>query len=274
MPTSRRVSAMSTLHLVCAAGEGTRFHDLLGDLPKPLIRLEGRRLLDWAIRSLPIRSGDRVAVVVQRRHEVRRRFESRVLDPGTGPPLEWVELDAPTRGQLETALAAIEALGSTPRHGDDARDRSLAIYNCDTYFESDTLAGMLDDESNAGILPCSLEPGDSWSFCEVDDADRVRRIAEKIRVGPWATAGFYFFRDLEIFVARAGEAVATFDTVAASSKVASGSELYVAPLYQRYLDAGETIAIDRVRTFKPMGTPEQIERYWGVSEETLKAENA
>ncbi|MDA0975251.1 MAG: NTP transferase domain-containing protein [Phycisphaerales bacterium] len=261
---------MSTLHLVCAAGEGTRFHDLLGDRPKPLIRLEGRRLLDWAIRSLPIRSGDHVAVVVQRRHEVRRRFESLVLDPGTGPPLEWVELDAPTRGQLETALAAIEALvGGT---GTDSR--SLAIYNCDTFFESDTLAGMLEDESNAGVLPCSLEPGDSWSFCEVDDADRVLRIAEKKRVGPWATAGFYFFRDLETFVARAREAVATFDVVAASRTAASGSELYVAPLYQRYLDAGETIAIDRVRTFKPMGTPEQIERYWGVSEEALKAENA
>lgn len=261
---------MNTLHLICAAGEGTRFRGLLGDLPKPLIRLEGRRLLEWSMRSLPIRDGDRVAIVVQRRQEVRRRFEAGGADIAFAPPLEWVELEAPTRGQLETALAAIDELAGRPISDAAA---SLAIYNCDTYFESPTLSAQLDDPSNAGVLPCSREPGDSWSFCEVDEHDRVLRIAEKVRVGPWATAGFYFFGDLGTFVARARDAVATFDASAGSRKAASGSELYVAPLYQRYIDAGEAVRLDRVSVFKPMGTPEQVERYWGVSPDALAAEN-
>ena len=264
---------MSVDHLVCAAGEGARFRHLFGTLPKPLIRLRDATLLEWAIRSLPIAVGDRLVVVVQRRHGIRQRIATS-LEATPAGPVVWIELDRPTRGQLETALTALEVLESTSRNADDERHRSLAIYNCDTFFESDTLAAAMTDPTLAGVLPCAQEPGDAWSFCAVDARDRVLRIAEKKRVGPWATAGFYFFRDRETFVARAREAVATFDAVAASSKAASGSELYVAPLYQRYLDAGETIAIDRVRTFKPMGTPEQIERYWGVSEETLKAENA
>jgi choline kinase len=184
---------MSVDHLVCAAGEGARFRHLFGTLPKPLIRLRGATLLEWAIRSLPIAVGDRLVVVVQRRHGIRQRIATS-LDATPAGPVVWIELDRPTRGQLETALTALEVLGSTSRNADDERHRSLAIFNCDTFFESDTLAAAMTDPTLAGVLPCAQEPGDAWSFCAVDARDRVVRIAEKKRVGPWATAGFYFFR--------------------------------------------------------------------------------
>lgn len=245
---------MAIDYVVCAAGAGTRFHQELGDLPKPLIRLQGATLLEWSLRSLPIGAGDGVVVITQAAHGVRSAMEDVLRDALPEARLAWIELPGLTRGQLETAIAAAPYL---------APGRAIAIYNCDTYFESDTLPELLRRPGLAGVIPCSQEAGDAWSFCAVDAEDRVLRVAEKARVGPWATAGLYVFGDSRTFLTRARAAV----------EGGGAGELYVAPLYQEYVDRGEEVRIDRVRSFRPMGTPAQIADYWGVMIGELRAEN-
>jgi NDP-sugar pyrophosphorylase family protein len=240
--------------VVCAAGAGTRFRPLLGDLPKPLIRLRGRALLHWSLRSLPMVEGDTLVVITQAVDRIGERLGDELEAAFPSVEARWIELTRQTRGQLETAISAESCL----RPG-----AAIAIYNCDTYFQSDKLLELVNDPSLAGIVPCSREPGDAWSFCEVDDQDHVLRIAEKQRVGPWATTGLYFFRDAGRFLQRAHAAV----------ERGTPGELYVAQLYQEYVDAGERVRIDRVADFRPMGTPEQVEHYWGLSPAALRGEN-
>ena len=245
---------MTTNYVICAAGEGTRFRGALGDLPKPLIRLHGATLLEWSLRALPIFEDDRVVIIAQSRHGLRGRLHDVVRDRYPLHAIEWVELPAATGGQLETVLAAEPHL---------APDAPLVVYNSDTFFRSRTLLGAMAQEEVEGIIPCSQEPGDAWSFCRVDAHDRVLQVEEKVRISPWASVGFYFFRDLPCFLDRARTAVAR----------GKGEELYVAPLYQRYLEGGEVVVMDRVTDFRPMGTPEQIEGYWGISMDRVRAWN-
>lgn len=245
---------MSRNYIICAAGAGARFRELLGSLPKPLIRLYGRTLLEWSIASLPIFQDDVLVIVTQKQHQVaeRMRFVVAALYPFN--KISWLEIDSLTRGQLETALLAASLIETT---------WPIVIFNCDTYFQSRSLLNLMDDSEIEGIVPCVQAEGSAWSFCRVNNESRVLEIREKVRISAWASVGAYYFRDGAKFFARADAALSR----------SNSTEYYVAPLYQEYIDAGEVVMMDRVSLFKPMGTPDQITQYWNISAATVISDN-
>lgn len=245
---------MPVNYVVCAAGDGTRFQPIFGETPKPLLRLHGASLLEWSLRSLPIFADDRIILVTRTAHRVKDRLAKTISARYPFNDIRWVELPKLTRGQLETALLCEQELDPAA---------AIAIFNSDTYFESRTLVPLMSDPSIEGIVPCSREEGTAWSFCAIDEHDNVTDIREKERISDWATVGLYFFRDAAKFVRRAREALAAGDQ----------REYYVAPLYQKYIRAGERVIIDRVNLFRPMGTPEQVERYWNTTLQAMRAAN-
>lgn len=241
-------------YVICAAGEGTRFQSVLST-PKPLIMLKGKPLLVWSLRSLPLCSSDTVVIVVQEKHRIRHHLEPLIREEYPFLTVTWIELESVTSGQLETVLKAKDALDSS---------EGLVVFNSDTYFESATLSSWFSDESVEGVIPCARVEGDSWSFCDVTDGNVVTRVTEKNRISEWGSVGLYYFRSLPLFYDYAAEQL---------SGTVAESEYYVAPLYERYLNAGHTIVMDEVCLFKPMGTPDQLATYWGVSESELRGEN-
>jgi capsule biosynthesis phosphatase len=247
---------MPVCHILCAAGEGSRFRSLFGALPKPLIKLGGASMLEWSVRALPLFAGDTLVVVTQRKHRVREKMEATLCRAWPFAVLHWIEIDAVTGGQLETACLAENRADM---------EQPVLIYNCDTYFESRTLIGLMDNADIDGIIPCAAADGEAWSFCAVDDQNTVLDIREKERISPWATVGLYYFRSAREFFTLAKA------TLAAGEK--TRGEYYVAPLYEKFIKQGKHVVMDRVNLFKPMGTPEQLAEFWAVDLERLRLEN-
>lgn len=242
-------------YVICAAGEGARFRSIFGEIQKPMIRIFGRTMLEWALESLPIHADDRLIIVCQANHRVEEKIGDVLSKKYPFTQIEWVNLGGITKGQLETALMAENRLDW---------DQPIVIYNCDNYFESKTLLTLMQDPSIEGIIPCFEADGTAWSFCDIDESDNVKEIREKERISCWATIGLYFFRDARKFVDRAKVALSQEST----------KEYYVAPLYTTYIDAGERVIIDRLSLAKPMGTPEQIEAFWNISIQDVISQNA
>ncbi|MDR1381737.1 MAG: NTP transferase domain-containing protein, partial [Tannerella sp.] len=159
--------------IICAAGEGSRMGAWFGSTPKPLVRLRGVTLLEWSLRSLPVCAGDTVIVVTRIAHRVKEKMLARLRSSYPFASVRWLELQQPTRGQMETALLAAPLVPP----GD-----AIAVYNCDTYFESKTLLALMQDKRAAGIIPCAEAEGDAWSFCRFDSTGRVSAIQEKERI--------------------------------------------------------------------------------------------
>lgn len=244
---------MGVSYLICAAGRGTRMKAISERIPKPLLKIEGRTLLEHAIDSLPLENGDQV-VVIGRRGDGLDRLADPLRSRHPGCSWEWVDLDRETRGQLETAFFALDRVPS---------GNSIAIFNADSSFQGDVLSAAMADSGWEGIIPCSVEAGDAWSFCRVgEDGRTVIEVAEKRRISPWCSVGFYFFRDAVLFRALAAEELAGPTT----------GELYVIPLYDRYLREGRKILMLPVPGFKAMGTVEQIGIFWGLTAAAMKAE--
>lgn len=242
-------------YVICAAGEGTRFQSVLST-PKPMIRLLGKSLLVWSLRSLPITSQDVVVIITQQKHRIKHHLDAELKREFPFLTFKWIELDMLTSGQLETVMYAQDVLD---------KESGLVVFNSDTYFESSSLVTLMSDPTVSGVIPCAQVQGECWSFCEVDSENRVVSVTEKDRISSWGSVGLYYFRDVSRFIALAAEQL--------KGDVKEG-EYYVAPLYDRYLKDGDRIVMDPVVLFKPMGTPEQLSEYWGVSIDELALENS
>ena len=173
--------------------------------------------------------------------------------------LKWLPIDHWTSGQLATAGLALPLIPT---------QNSMAIFNADSFFQSKTLISFMHDQSWEGIIPCSTEPGDSWSFCKVRDPEnsgpqKIIEVAEKNRISPWCSIGFYFFRHLSLFK--------KMSEIELSEK--KEGEFFVSTLYNRYLAENYPVLMLPTDEFKAMGTLEQIQQYWNLSLEQIKTQN-
>lgn len=242
MTSNSRVNRQPITFVICAAGKGERFvkHGL--STPKPLLKINNVTMLERSINSLKPLPEDQVIIITFSDHKIPKSDK-----------YEMLEITQQTRGQLETFMFAKNKI----------RYNRVVIYNCDTYFESNELENLLSGDDD-GIIPCSQEEGTAWSFCRIDQNKNVTQVAEKKRISDWASVGYYYFKDKNLLFQLAHEEL---------SEV-TDKEVYVAPLYERYLSLGLNIKMAAVEKFLPFGTIEQVQDYWGISLEEFIAQNS
>ena len=146
-------------YLICAAGHGSRFKDAIRHLPKPLIKMNGKTLLERSLSSIELQPGDRLIVITQKAHAIKKKSASSIGKQFPDVEIKWLELEELTSGQLETAMAARDLL--RPQH-------PVVVFNSDTYFRPNP-SFRFDQKNFDGIIPSSEEDGDAWSFCQVGD---------------------------------------------------------------------------------------------------------
>lgn len=242
-------------YIICAAGRGDRFKSLLPHLSKPEIKLKNKSLLYWSMKSLPLKKNDRVIFIVQEKDQLESKLKEELSEFFYVDQV-WITLDYYTKGQLDTALIGVKKAGD---------NEQICIFNADTFFISNSLASMLEENKYDGIIPCSPEPGDCWSFAEADAAGKISRVTEKDRISDNASVGFYHFKNKEL--------INKYSETYMKENNEYNRENYIAPLYNYLIKDGFNIQLDVVNDFYPMGTPSQITDYWNVSDTEVKKEN-
>ncbi|MFK7873443.1 MAG: sugar phosphate nucleotidyltransferase [Oligoflexales bacterium] len=228
------------------AGAGSRFANIGITTPKPLVKIAGQEALFHALSSLPIAAEDKIIFISLKKHQIKKKISSKVVQRFFKVSIEWIEIDEVTEGQLCTVLLAKKSIDNTD---------PLIIHNCDTAFRSN-LNSFVQDSTVDGAVSCLQAEGDQWSFAKVDDQGVVVATAEKERISPWASVGSYYFSSGKDFVRLAERRV--------QSQVKNRGEYYIAPLYNDFIHEGKKIMLDPVDWFQSMGTPEDILKYWGV----------
>ena len=235
--------------IVCSAGLGHRMKPVSQDIPKHLLIVKQKRLIEWSIDSIPFRKGDQLILVAQNNDTYNPITDALLKQYATrfDITVNSLYIDYFTRGQSATALLAEQIV----------KHSRIAIFNSDTYFQCERLDEAIHEQTYFGIVPCYKAPGSEWSFFKSLNNDilcDVIDVEEKIRISDWCSTGFYYFRDGNLF----------FEAVKNSLHGKSlTEELYVAPFYKKFLELG--VKILDCQEFKPMGTPSQLERFWGIS---------
>jgi UDP-N-acetylglucosamine diphosphorylase / glucose-1-phosphate thymidylyltransferase / UDP-N-acetylgalactosamine diphosphorylase / glucosamine-1-phosphate N-acetyltransferase / galactosamine-1-phosphate N-acetyltransferase len=174
--------------IILAAGKGTRMGAITHDVPKPMLPIEGRPMLEHILERLAAAGLERFLVVVgYHRESIEQHFRNWRL------PIEFRQ-QQPVNGT-----------GSAARLGKDfaSAEPFLLTYAdilCDA-AEYTRAAGVLEQHPDCAAAVAVKGVDDPWQGAAVyEDNGCIRQIIEKPPRGAsttnWNSAGFYAFRPI------------------------------------------------------------------------------
>ena len=224
-----------------SAGAGSRFARAGYKLPKPMIDVMGKPMIQVATEYLNFPDA-RFIFIVQKNHNEQYGLEQflKTIKPGC----EVVEVSGLTEGAACTVLAA--------RHLIDD-DQDLIIANCDQYVEFDC-AGFMQEiiscDAVGGMVTFKAQDRDpKWSYAKLDDAGYICEVAEKKAISDIATSGIYHFRTGKSFLEAADAMI--------KKNIRVNNEFYICPIYNEIVNRGKIIN-KFCTSMHGLGTPEDL----------------
>ena len=227
------------------AGGGTRFAKAGYVLPKPLIDVNGKPMIQRVVENLDFGISAKYTFIVQRDHydrfDLGRRLDRLAHD------CNIICIDGVTEGAALTVLLARHIINN---------DQPLVIANSDQLMEWDNRLFLQLAREYDGVIFTFLSESPKHSYAKIDKEGVVTEVAEKIVISPNATVGVYYWKKGMDFVDAAEDMVFTGET--------ANGEYYVCPAFNNAIKAKKRISILPVDYMHGLGTPEELKKYLGT----------
>lgn len=234
--------------LILIGGKGTRFADAGYQEPKPLIKANGKSLLELSVECLkPTKHKHRHVFVCS--PEQYKDFEPEIKRVSDNYVIAF---DDVLRGMAPGCLMALDYIDN---------DDPLIIASCDQFLEWDFDSFLDFALKTDGCMPTFKGDSDSYSYCKTEN-NLVTEVAEKRKISDDANIGIYFFKKGRYFVKSALKMI--------SKEIKVDNQYYLAPVYNEMLDKIVRIypiGNDQVHI---LGTPKELEAYIDYTKTTSK----
>lgn len=230
--------------VITMAGAGSRFAKRGYKLPKPLIPVNGMPMYRYSTNSLPLHLAKRLIFVIQE-NEYTKVLQKDIEENYALYSPKIVTIEKLTRGQAETLLLASEAMNhSIP----------TLVHNSDSAIEVDVdeLTGIFR-ESDGALLTFEVENSNRYSFAHVTKDGLVDEVREKVQISTHASTGTYYFKSTVQLLNLIKTAIELNEK--------EQEEFYIAPLYNRMIQAQQVVKIVPVRNYYCYGTPEEYQDF-------------
>ncbi len=226
------------------AGLGSRFSITGIETPKPLILVKGKRMVEWAVKSLPFTKKEDYIFVIRKEHD--KKFQlSKELKYLFGNKIKIVIINELTEGAACTALKAKDLINN---------NEELIVMDCDHFFKNENYMELIKDEKLDGVIPVfKTDKNPKWSFTKVDKNFKATMVAEKNPISNYANIGAYYFKRGSDFVRAAEKMI--------KKNLRVNNEFYIAPVYQQLIEEGSNIQIAICSKVWGLGTPEDVSRF-------------
>jgi hypothetical protein len=234
------------------AGLSKRFTDAGYDRPKYMLPLGGKTVFDHAVESFRALFDAIPFLFIARDVADTRTFVERSCAALGVRSAKIVMLSAPTKGQAETVELGLAEAGV-------ADDSPITIFNIDTFrpgfrFPEEAWWGNSD-----GYLEVFRGSGANWSYVRPSPTEPgvVLETAEKRPISDLCCTGLYHFATAGHFRM----------ALMRERQQATATELYVAPLYNHLLAAGQRVHYAVVQTGDVIfcGVPAEYEALRGMT---------
>ena len=211
--------------LFLMAGRASRFKEAGYKVPKALIMVREKYMIQWAVESFSFLKNPRLIFICLREHEASFGISDKLKNM-YGDKIEVLFTDGVTQGAAATALLARDLIDN---------EEELIISNADQYFVSKSFEKelKLPKKSYTGMIPLFEATHPRWSFAKVNEKGFITEVAEKVPISNHATVGAYYFRKGCDFV-WAGEEMIRKD-------IRRNNEFYVCPVFNELIGRGEKI---------------------------------
>ena len=229
--------------LVPMAGLGSRFIKEGFKVPKQLINIKDKHLIDISLDCLDYEGCNLIFVV---RDETVYNFHmDELLRKKFGDDVKIVVLDKLTYGSVCSCLYAEEYIDN---------DAPLVIHTLDIEFEPVFNPHIMSDLNGDGLILTFKSNSTNYSYAKVEGIDgHVTETAEKKAISSNACVGIYGFKRGSDFCKYAREMI--------DRDLRTKNEFYISPLYNLLIEDGKKILTEPVDKMHIFGTPDEFHFY-------------
>ena len=248
---------MRTLHfqwrskvqvVIPMAGLGSRFFNAGYALPKPLIDVAGKPMIQWVIENLRV-PGSSFIFVVRKEHLDHPEWNLAKRLDSLAPGCKIAIVDKLTEGPACTVFAAKEYVDM---------DIPLLIANSDQFIEwgvNDIHSFLYEARNVDGSISVFHQPDPTdtkWSYAKTNEDGWVVDVKEKVVISSIATTGIYYWSKAGDFFTYATAMMEKGD----STRV--NGEYYVAPSYNEAIADGKKIKTHTCKKMWGLGVPADL----------------
>lgn len=230
------------------AGRGSRFAENGYTLPKPLIDINGKHMIEIVINNLKPSCEHRFIFICQSEH-VEKYYLDRVFSNAC-EKYEIIGINGITDGAAITVLKAKYFIdNSSP----------LMIANSDQWVDLDINKYLTDMEERKldGTMLTMKANNPKWSYAKIDVDGMVSEVVEKKVISNEATVGIYNFAK--------GSDFCKFADYMIEKNIRSNGEFYVAPVFTFMANHGNKIGIynigEEANGMYGLGIPDDLELF-------------
>ena len=230
------------------AGRGSRFATAGYKLPKPLIPVGKKPMIQVVVENLRPKVQHRFIFLCQQEHIIE--FNLKVLLSEISPGSIVIPVNGITEGAACTVMLAESYI--------DNMD-PLMIANSDQYIDFDVNEYLKYgvDNNFDGLIMTMKANDPKWSYVGFDLNMRINQVVEKKVISEEATVGIYNFKKGSDFVSNTKEMIKMNDR--------TNNEFYVAPVYNYMIKKNANIGIFNIgEEFNGMygiGIPTDLEKF-------------
>ena len=228
------------------AGRGSRFANAGYKMPKPLIDVHGKYMIQVVTENIRPKCEHRFIYLCLQEHLDKYDLEKSLNEIAPGCVI--VPVNQVTEGAACTVLLAEKYIDN---------DDAMMIANSDQYVDIDINDYLKSGEKADGLIMTMSANDPKWSYINYDKEGFVTEVKEKVVISDEATVGIYNYAKGSDFVKYAHEMIDANERV--------NNEFYVAPVYNRIIAAGKKIVYYSVGTegngMYGMGIPEDLDLF-------------
>lgn len=228
------------------AGRGSRFIKAGYQIPKPLLDIHGKHMIEVVTRNIMPDCVHRFIYICLEEHLERYPLEKCLHR--ISPECIILPVKEVTEGAACTVLLAEPYI--------DNEDQ-LMIANSDQYVDININDYLSCEKNYDGLIMTMYADDPKWSFIKYGENHLVTVVKEKEVISNEATVGIYNFKRGHDFVKYAHEMINNDERV--------NGEFYVAPVYNRYIKNGGKISFFNIgkenEGMYGLGIPEDLESF-------------
>src|SRR5579872_3541921 len=252
--------------IIPIGGIGKRFSDDGYILPKPLINIKGKTMIEWVIDNLVLEEKDKLIITYSSHLDnfrfsdfIRKRYlssesiycDSKETKISEKPQIILYRLEEVTKGAAHTLQ--ITLLNLLKDYPIEFNKNKVVSLDCDTFYKEDILSRIRNTDKNSILYFKSVDLKPIYSYIQLDASNNIKDIKEKIKISDNANSGCYCFLNAKNLLTYCNKLISSFQE--------DKKELYISTIYSEMLENKEEIIGIEIKDFICLGTPLQVKSF-------------
>lgn len=227
--------------LIPMAGAGSRFQEKGYQLPKPLIDVKGKPMIQHVVENIGI--DGRYIFIVQKEHY--EKYSLKYILKLIKPDCEIIITEGLTEGAACTTLLAKDLVNT---------DDPLLITNSDQWIDwsPSHFCNYVKRRNCDGAILNFISNSPKHSYSRIEDGF-ITEVAEKKVISNHATVGVYYWKRGKEYVECAEQMI--------NENIRHNNEFYVCPVYNQLIQKGGTVLPYAIPQMVGMGTPDELDNF-------------